>query len=212
MGDMKAQVETIAKDSNAVAVQDASSEEAYADEQLVEVELLEQVLRMVQPAIGALSSRVKSSYRVTHLADVDRQREVETIFSWQGIRVWGNGAMEDQPRDTSGEYDGKALYLTAACTWVAVQYVGRWTRYQGGTCWWRATSVGTSIDEKNEEDVAITWGELTTEQVVESYSVGRILSSISTALVKQLEGNASKRTKAAQDRAAKIRAVLELIK
>ncbi len=200
-----------------VSIRYVEGNKAHAELRDAKVKLLDEVVAVIGPARRAIVSVVKSDWTET-LHGTDEARVVENWFDWRGLHVMGPGVCRDGiPGQPYGEQSGKSLYLREDGTWAVVEYVGCWTHSVGGSCWWAATD-GTQAQAKAHladvsGEVSPTWAVLTTREVVaQGYVVEVIVENISAALEAQLSGNAAKRTKAAIARAAKIRAVTELLK
>jgi hypothetical protein len=158
-----------------------------------EAALLEHIVSLVRPAIGALSSRIVVSSRTTWPDNTGTATKIMR-GSVKGVRVLGDGPKEDHPRANDGAYGGEDLWLLSDGTWSRVRYSGTWSRWQGATITWRGETSSLSPQE-----------------VVEKYSVEDIAESLLSSLTKQRDGNLERRTKTMARRIETIDAMLRLM-
>lgn len=190
------QIKTFSDKASRVAEQHEAMQQAYASESEAKAELLRAVIEAVKPGLPALGSRVPQSYTINGHADCNKQREKTSYFDdiYCGIVVAGEGLQRDNPRDNRGSYEGSHLILSHDGVLYELSYFGDWSKWQGSSWGWEA------------ELAAIDEGE-----AVDSFNLEEIVSSLSEALDAQLSGNAKKRTKAATERADKLRALAQLL-
>lgn len=183
----------------AIKVGDAheAMEEAFDEESAAEGALLAAVIEKVRPALPALACRMEQSYAVTAFGDVDKQREEEEPFQdLGGLLLCGDGdAVRDNPTDQRGNFRGAGLYLMADGALVTLIYRGTWSRWQGSGWGWVATKT-----------------ELTPQAAAALFDLDGCVDAIEKALRSQLAGRKDRNTKAAADRATKLRALAELIR
>jgi hypothetical protein len=188
-------IEQIKAKADRVAAEHADVLAAKDAEEAAEAALLEKVVEAVRPALRALASRVKTADRVEHFADVDRQRETETLATWRGLCLTGTpGPLRDNPRDNRGSYEGSDLFLLVDGTFVELAYGGSWSRWQGSSWGWKTTERTMTIAE-----------------VAHEYKLEPIVEALSEALDQHTQGGRPARAKAMRERAAKLAALVALI-
>lgn len=178
-----------------VAVQHAEYKEAIASERAAEVQVLEQVIALVKPALRALCGRIVATYDVSHHADVNYGGGVckTTSREERGFCIAGDArAYEDTPQANSGGYEGQGLWLLADGTLAEIAWSGNWSRWQGSS--WGYASVLHPVTFSARE-----------------WKLNECLESIESALAKQLAGNKPAVTEAALARATKLRAAVVLL-
>lgn len=94
-------------------------------------------------------------------------------------------------------------------TWVDFYYVGSWSKWQGAGDHWH---TATTREDWGDDIPVPTVDMQTTADVVRLWNVDRIIANIADALDRQLNGKSEQRTKTARERAAKLRALAELVK
>jgi hypothetical protein len=157
-----------------------------------EAELLTRVVEAVKPALRAVSTR----RRITERTFWPDRACPETVYTAgpAALRVHGSGPKEDYPRANRGSIEGTDLFLNPDGTWTETTYSGSWSRWQGeGSSWDAEAKV------------------LTAHEVAKAYDVDDVIKAIGEALTKA-KGTREKPTARALDRAAKVRAVAELVK
>ena len=189
---MEANIEQITHLAATVATEHAASVAAHKTVTEAEAQLLERVVNACKPALRAVSTRRRITERTFWPDSVC----TETVYTSgpSALRVHGSGANEDYPRANRGSIEGTDLYLNTDGTWTEATYSGSWSRWQGEGASWDATDKT-----------------LTAHEVAASYDVDDVIKAIGEALTKA-EGTRSKATAKALDRAAKVRAVAELVK
>lgn len=191
--ELREQLTTLAELAPRVAAQHEEHQAALAALAAEEAALLDRVVEIVRPALRALSSRPLVGQR-TCWPDRVSTATADTRADWRGVRLAGDGPDEDHPRANDGAYEGTDLYLRPDGTWSRLRYSGTWSRWQGATSEWEA-----------EVEV------LATAQVVRTYEVADLVRALLAACERQLAGNATARTAAARQRAAKLAALVALL-
>lgn len=183
---------SLAESVAAVASEHQEAQEAHRQANEAEAELLARVVEMAKPALKALSTRPKVSSTTTwHNVETHTEK---TFAGWAGLRLAGDGADEDFPRDNSGSYEGCDLFLLPDGTWKELVYTGSWSRWQGAGSHWEA--------EERERSTA---------QVVAKYDVDDLVTEL-VAAIDKAKGTRAGSTKAALARAEKFRGLAVLLK
>jgi len=176
-----------------VAEQHAVFKGAIADERDAEAELLERLIAMLRPALPAVSTKPILSQVTRWHGNVSTSTQ-DNRAEWRGLRVQGDGAEYDHPRDNAGSYKGTDLYLRSDGTWCELAYSGNWSRWQGATTEWTS-------------ELSI----LSSREVADQYDLAPIVETLVGAIDQQLTGSTTKRTATASERAKKLRALAALL-
>ena len=188
-------IESLAATASQVADLATAQQDAADAERRAEVELLDRAIDVVRPALRALASRIVVERTVSGIG-TDRERSSYRVSEHRGLLVGGTAEPElDAPRDSRGKYEGSGLYLLADGTWLGVTYEGSWSKYQGEGRHWDGAEVALSTD-----GVLAHW---TDADVV--------IAALRDALEAQLNSKRAERTLRALGRAAKLRALSELL-
>ena len=187
-------LDAIAATAAIVATEYETSREAIAERDTAEADLLSALVAKVLPALPAICSRVKS--RHASWVASSRPSEIE-YHDWRGLRVSGDGPSQggDRRDGAGGPYEGEDLYLLSDGTFAEVTWGGHWSRWD------------KSCDELTSSVVRLDG----TEHVAAHYEVEPIVSALSAALDKA-NGSREKVTKAARERAEKMRSLTSLLK
>lgn len=172
-----------------VASEYAAAEAARGEQEAAEAALLERIISMVGPALPAISSRQVIEYRCRQGEDGVRLRSKD-----RALRVEGGPEDVREHRDaSSGTTSGAALMLLSDGTWERWTYEGSWSIWQDST-----------------SHYAVTRRPLTTLEVARKYDLDDVLETILKAL-DAAKGTRATATRAAQERATKLRALLALL-
>jgi hypothetical protein len=185
-------VENIATLASTVAAEHAASVEAHAAVTEAEAVLLERVVEAARPALRAISTRLRTSERVWWPTSVETATECAN--GPIALRVVGNGAGYDHPRANAGKYEGTDLLLLPDGSWVERTYSGSWSRWQGSSSAWESEDTLLAVAE-----------------VARDYDAYAVIAAIGEALTKA-KGTREKPSARALERAAKVRAVAELVR
>lgn len=176
-----------------VATQHDAMAAAITDERHAAAEVLARAVEVARPALRAISSRVLQERRTFWPTSVETATE-ETYHDVRGLRLAGDGPERDHPRANDGAIEGEDLLLLDDGRFVRLTWSGSWTRWQG-----------RSSESRSELEI------LTLAEVVAGWDLDEILAALAKALEAQLSGRAEKTTKAATERAEKLRAVAALL-
>ncbi len=160
-------------------------------ERSAEAAVLDAVIAAAKPGLRAVCSRMLKSYAVL----TDEGDERKTRFAEKGLLLDGSGAQSRGERGaTRGPYSGEDLYLLDDGRLARVTYLGGWSRWQGESSSWEA-------------EMKI----LTTRDAMNAWALDKLIAEIVKAFDAALAGDATKRSAAARERAAKLRAIAELV-
>lgn len=175
---------------NLALAEDAKEREARADAQVLAV-----VIEMVKPSLRALATRIQVSEE-TRWVNGNMQTETQVEYAKvAGVRIEGSGPMDRNRRDNDGRTDGVDVFLCTNGELVRVEYSGRWSRWQGASSRWEAE-----------------WSTLPLDAYIRTYSLSSFLISLRDALRKEALGNRAAQAKSRTERAAKVEALLALLK
>jgi hypothetical protein len=169
---------------------------AVAAERDAEAELLTEAIEAARTGLRAICGRrrVRDATWTTQEGTVPHAEHED--YSQPARRLVGaETALEDSSRASGGRYEGNALWILVDGTLAEVTYYGQWTRWQGGRSEWQAK-------------VEI----VTPREAMNNWELADVVEALSQALDGALKGKADVRTKAALARAAKLRAITELLK
>jgi len=183
-------------------------EEAIAEERAAAAALLARVVDLARPGRRAVSSRPlicedweerdEEGYRLDDAEPRTERADWAGLYLGEGrpgperVDRWRNG--QEQTRGTWG---GTDLFLLPDGTFRTLTYSGTWSRWQGASSPWIAEEEEPEI----EEIVAAKWAP----------SLSQIVKTLAAALTKEAEGGRVKATKAARDRAERLRALAALL-
>lgn len=181
-----------------VAAQDTAFRAALDAEHQAYAATLDAVVAKIRPALRAISSRIRVEHKEwwvgrTRTDDSSRYHDMRGVCVSDTQAGPGRGSCPgDQNR---GTYTGYDLFLLQDGTWCELKYSGAWTRWQGE-------------DESWEAEVT----PVTTADVARDWQDSGILEHLTAALQRQADGGKPARTKAATERAERLRAVAALAK
>lgn len=195
-------VETIKTLAPVVAQAAEESNAAHAEQQQAEIALLAQVVELVKPALRAISSRPLTCSDWTGL-DGDEKPRTERA-TWAGVCLTGRpgpvqrGARSASGRDnTRGAWGGTDLFLRPDGTFVTLAYIGTWSNWQDARSPWHSKFAPKTVQTVITED----WAP----------SLAEIVNVLASKLTAEVNGKRSEATRAARERAAKLRALAALI-
>lgn len=196
-------VETIAKIASSVADRHEALAVAIAREKTAKIQLVERVIEIAKPALRALSSRILKSC-VTRWHDNAYTDDTKTYYEVRGLCLYDTDGGPTEachrahPRADSGGYEGWTLYLLSDGRLAEASYDGHWSKWQGAT---------------SELEVKLHIYESVTDCFVDGHDyIDNIVPPLAEALTQQAQGKMSERTKAAEERTAKLDAVVKLLK
>lgn len=159
----------------------AAADAAIADKKTASVELLDQVVDAVRPALRALSSRITIA-RSTSSTGTTTDKTLDE----PGLYLASTGPAPATP--------GKAdLFLCREGSFVLLGYDDEVE--VGGVRRWQAAVV-----------------ELASRDVVDMFPLPVVLDAIARAMAEQVNGNSARRTKQIVDQAARLRALVTLVR
>lgn len=175
---------------NLALAEDATEREVRADAQVLAV-----VIEMVKPALRAIASRIQATEETVW---VNGNTQTETHRTWtkvSGVRVIGEGPVDYNRRDNDGRTGGVDVFLATSGELIRVEYTGRWTRWQGSRSHWEAE-----------------WSTLPLDAYARNHSVTLFLTALRDALRQEVRGGRVSAAGARMERAAKVEALLALLK
>ncbi len=182
----------IAVEAPRVSREAAEHQAAIETERRTEAEVLAHCIELVRPALKALCNRMLRSDS-TRTVD-GKPYGVSEAFVERGLHL--SGSAEPQAVQTfdefSGTYCGHGLFLLDDGRLADRSWSGSWSKYQGSTSSWTSALNITSPLE-----------------AMQTYGLQGCLERLLRALQQQ---HRSKHTQAAEERTARLQAVLALVK
>lgn len=156
--------------------------------------LFKEVVRTVEPALAALSSRIVA--RETGFWEGPPQRAHMLGPHGRGLYLNDDpiGPSKSPPRGDVGIYVGHAFFLNEAGTITIVTYGGQWDERQ---YYWDGNQIECSIDDAVNDH---------------RLDIRKAITVIADALESQFLGNRAKRSADIERRAARIQALAVLLK
>jgi hypothetical protein len=191
---LKEQIERIASTAERAGEQAARQEQAFSELESAEAALLDATVEAAKPGLRAVSSRIQIGHRQWWPDGSVCTNDEDQYLDGRGLRVEGGGPSEDNPTANDGAVVGEDLYLLEDGRWLGVTYEGSWTRWQGRSSGWTATTR-----------------ELTSLEVASEWVAASVIQTISSALESQVSGKREKATRKALERAEQVRAVTTLL-
>jgi len=200
-------IHTIETAAPTVASNLTAHEDAISQERAAAVALLGRAVELARPGLRAVSSRPLVCEDWEDRDDgfqLDDEEPRTERADWAGLYL-GDGRPGPERVDrwrqgqeqTRGTWGGTDLFLLPDGTFKSLSYSGTWSRWQGSSSPWMADEA----DEEIEAVVAAKWAP----------SGGQSVKRLAEALQKELDGGRQKATKAALDRAERLRALAALL-